>query len=145
MSDRSTEAKVGEAESAALALANLPAADRNAALRSIAETIEANADRILEANERDVAAAEELLDAGEYSQALVALGSHPRKQTRASPRWSEVSPSQDGPPLRPRNTCEARHLDDGLDLYQVTVPIGVIGTVFEVWPDALVQILAAPA
>ncbi len=34
----------------------------------------------------------------------------------------------------------ARELDLGLELYQVTCPIGVIGVIFEARPDALVQI-----
>jgi glutamate-5-semialdehyde dehydrogenase len=34
----------------------------------------------------------------------------------------------------------ATELDKGLDLYQVTCPIGVIGVIFESRPDALVQI-----
>jgi len=39
-------------------------------------------------------------------------------------------------------TIEARRLDTGLELYRVSVPIGVVGTVFESRPDALVQIAA---
>ena len=35
-----------------------------------------------------------------------------------------------------------RQLDEGLDLYRVTCPIGVIGMIFESRPDALVQIAA---
>lgn len=38
-----------------------------------------------------------------------------------------------------KNTL-ARELDEGLTLYRVTVPIGVIGVIFEARPDALVQI-----
>jgi glutamate-5-semialdehyde dehydrogenase len=34
----------------------------------------------------------------------------------------------------------ATRLDDGLDLYRVTCPIGVIGVIFEARPDAAVQI-----
>lgn len=34
----------------------------------------------------------------------------------------------------------ARELDEGLELYRVTCPIGVIGIIFEARPDALVQI-----
>ena len=34
----------------------------------------------------------------------------------------------------------ARELDDGLRLYRVSCPIGVIGIIFESRPDALVQI-----
>jgi glutamate-5-semialdehyde dehydrogenase len=37
-------------------------------------------------------------------------------------------------------TLEARELDDGLALYRVSCPIGVIGVIFESRPDALVQI-----
>ncbi len=37
-------------------------------------------------------------------------------------------------------TTLARQLDDGLNLYRVTCPIGVIGVIFEARPDALVQI-----
>jgi glutamate-5-semialdehyde dehydrogenase len=39
-------------------------------------------------------------------------------------------------------TVVARELDDGLELYEVTVPIGVVAAVFESRPDALVQIAA---
>jgi glutamate-5-semialdehyde dehydrogenase len=37
-------------------------------------------------------------------------------------------------------TILSRELDDGLSLYKVTCPIGVIGVIFESRPDALVQI-----
>lgn len=37
-------------------------------------------------------------------------------------------------------TMMAKELDEGLDLYQVTCPIGVIGVIFESRPDAFVQI-----
>ncbi len=37
-------------------------------------------------------------------------------------------------------TLQSRELDKGLELYQVTCPIGVIGMIFESRPDALVQI-----
>lgn len=33
-----------------------------------------------------------------------------------------------------------RQLDDGLNLYRISCPIGVIGVIFEARPDALVQI-----
>ena len=36
---------------------------------------------------------------------------------------------------------QKRELDEGLILTQVTVPIGVIGMIFEARPDALVQIV----
>jgi len=39
-------------------------------------------------------------------------------------------------------TLSARELDEDLELYKIAVPIGVVGTVFESRPDALVQIAA---
>ena len=39
-------------------------------------------------------------------------------------------------------TLLSKQLDEGLELYKVTCPIGVIGSVFESRPDALVQIAA---
>ena len=39
-------------------------------------------------------------------------------------------------------TLRATELDQGLELFQVTCPIGVVGVVFESRPDALVQIAA---
>ena len=38
------------------------------------------------------------------------------------------------------STLLSTELDDGLELYRVTCPIGVIGVIFESRPDALVQI-----
>jgi glutamate-5-semialdehyde dehydrogenase len=38
------------------------------------------------------------------------------------------------------DTLEARELDERLELYKVTVPLGVVGAIFESRPDALVQI-----
>jgi glutamate-5-semialdehyde dehydrogenase len=37
-------------------------------------------------------------------------------------------------------TQEARKLDENLELYKVSTPLGVIGTIFESRPDAMVQI-----
>jgi len=37
-------------------------------------------------------------------------------------------------------TLDAMELDEGLDLYRVSCPIGVIGVIFESRPDALIQI-----
>ena len=71
VTDQAIDAKVEEAEAAALDLANVDDADRQAALHAIADAIDDNREAIQSANAEDVEAAEELLDAGEYSQALV--------------------------------------------------------------------------
>jgi glutamate-5-semialdehyde dehydrogenase len=139
MTENTTAAKVERAERAALELATLSDAQRSGALHDIADAIDAERDRILEANERDVAEAEELLEAGEYSQALVDRLKLSDGKLDSIVEMVRSVAEQDDPLGR---TLSARHLDDDLDLYKVSVPIGVIGTVFESRPDALVQIAA---
>jgi glutamate-5-semialdehyde dehydrogenase len=139
MTEHTTEEKVAAANEAALALANRPADERDAALHAVADAIEAEEERILAANEEDVAAAEELLAAGEYSRALVdRLELSPEKLASIAEMVRSVAGQTD--PLG--RTLAARRLDDDLELYRVSVPIGVIGTAFESRPDALVQIAA---
>ncbi|WP_254830679.1 glutamate-5-semialdehyde dehydrogenase [Haloglomus salinum] len=135
--DRTTAEKVARAERAALELATLSDEARSEALQDIADAIDANRDRILEANERDVAEAETLLEQGEYTQALVdRLKLSDSKLDSIIEMVRSVAGQED--PLG--RTLSARHLDDDLDLYKVSVPIGVVAAVFESRPDALVQI-----
>ena len=139
MTEQATEQKVGEAQTAALELAKLDDEARSAALHDVADAIEANHERVLAANATDVEEAEELLEAGEYSRALVdRLELSASKLDDIAEMVRSVAEQDD--PLG--KTLEARRLDDDLELYKVGVPIGVIGTVFESRPDALVQIAA---
>ena len=136
---RSAESKITEAQSAALELANLSESARNDALHAIADAIEANADAILDANERDVAEAEELLEAGEYTQAFVDRLTLSASKLESIAGMVRSVAGQEDPLGR---TLAARELDEDLELYKVSVPIGVLGAVFESRPDALVQIAA---
>ena len=139
MTDTDAKTKVSEAESAALELATLSDEERSEALHDIADAIDANRETILAANEKDVSEAEEMLAAGEYSQALVdRLDLSDSKLDSIIEMVRSVAEQDD--PLG--KTLSARELDDGLELYKMSVPIGVIGTVFESRPDALVQIAA---
>jgi glutamate-5-semialdehyde dehydrogenase len=139
MTENVTTAKVEEAQTAALELAKLSDDERSAGLHAIADAIDQQRDAILEANEKDVAAAEEMLAKGEYSRALVdRLELSPSKLDSIVEMVRSVAEQED--PLG--KTLTARRLDEGLELYKTTVPIGVIGTVFESRPDALVQIAA---
>jgi glutamate-5-semialdehyde dehydrogenase len=139
MTENATTAKVEEAQTAALELAKLSDDERSAGLHAIADAIDQQRDAILEANETDVAEAEEMLAKGEYSRALVdRLELSPSKLDSIVEMVRSVAEQED--PLG--KTLTARRLDEGLELYKTTVPIGVIGTVFESRPDALVQIAA---
>jgi glutamate-5-semialdehyde dehydrogenase len=134
-----TEQQVEEAQSAALRLANVGAAERDAALEAIADAIREHSEAILDANAEDVAAAEEMLEKGEYTQALVdRLKLDDGKLDSIAEMVESVADQAD--PLG--KTLAARELDDDLELYKVAVPIGVVGTIFESRPDALVQIAA---
>jgi len=139
MTEKSTETKVTEANTAALQLAKLPDSERSATLHQVADAIEAAHDEILDANADDVREAEEMLANGEYSRALVdRLELSDSKLESIAEMVRSVAEQED--PLG--RTLAARRLDEGLELYRVSVPIGVIGTVFESRPDALVQIAA---
>ena len=139
MSEPTTETKVAEANRAALQLAQCSERERNSALDAIADAIEANSEEILAANAEDVEEAEELLEAGEYTQALVDRLTLSESKIESIAEMVRSVAGQDDPL---GETLEARRLDDGLELYKRAVPIGVLGTVFESRPDALVQIAA---
>ncbi|AHG01506.1 gamma-glutamyl phosphate reductase (plasmid) [Halostagnicola larsenii XH-48] len=139
MTEKSPETKVAEAQTAALELAKRSGEERSEAIISIAEAIDDRHDEILDANETDVREAEALLEDGEYTQALVdRLKLSSSKLEDIAEMVRSVADQDD--PLGATQT--ARRLDEDLELYKRTVPIGVIGTIFESRPDALVQIAA---
>lgn len=126
------------ARQAALALSQTTEKQRNAALEAIAQALHANRDRILDANKRDLTAAEKMLAQGEITPPLIK-----RLKVDTEKLDSEIivgvrSVAAQEDPIG--KTQAATELDEGLNLYRVTVPIGVIGVVFESRPDALVQI-----
>ena len=120
------------ARAASRTLAATSAEVRNQALEAIAAALEANRTRILAANAEDLKAAEQ---DGLASPLLKRLDlSHKFASTVAMVRGVCAQPDPLG------QTQRATELDDRLHLYRVTVPIGVIGVIFESRPDALVQI-----
>ncbi len=114
----------------------LAAADcelRNMALKNIAAALRAKTAEIIEANTLDLEAAEK----NNLGQALVkrlALSDKKIDQMAAGLESLESLPDPLG-----KLTLE-RELDEGLLLKRVSVPIGLIGVIFESRPDALVQI-----
>ncbi|TKX86397.1 glutamate-5-semialdehyde dehydrogenase [Halorubrum sp. SS5] len=134
-----TDELARRAERAALRLANADEATRDEALRSIADAIRERESEILEANAVDVEAAEAMLADGEYTQALVDRLKLDATKVEEIASMVESVAEQDDPL---GETLAARELDEDLELYRVAVPIGVVATVFESRPDALVQIAA---
>ncbi|MFZ2071062.1 MAG: glutamate-5-semialdehyde dehydrogenase [Halobacteriota archaeon] len=129
--------KASIAKGAALKLANAGTEGKNNALLRIAAAIDENRGQILAANEKDVEAALELTREGKLSKALLdRLKLDNVKIDEIIKSVKDVAELED--PVG--RTQLAIELDRGLELFQVSCPIGVIGVIFESRPDALVQI-----
>ncbi len=134
---KDVETKATEAQQAALKLANISKETRNKALLKAADLIEENISEILKANKEDIEKAERMLEKGEYSKALVKrLKLNETKVENIVDMIRSVAEQED--PLN--KTIFSRELDEGLKLYKITAPIGVIGSIFESRPDVLPQI-----
>ena len=106
---------------------------RNAALRAIADALKANKERIFAANAEDCRAAGEN---GIAPAVMKRLAFNEAKLTDVCKGIDQLISLPD--PIG--KSLLKRELDAGLVLERVSVPIGVIGVIFEARPDALVQI-----
>lgn len=127
------------AKDASLKLANLSTDLKNLALDAIVSAIDLNKTRILNANQLDLEIAKILVEADELSQAVfnrLKLDENKMRDMIAGVR--DIIKLED-----PINKCLlARELDDGLNLYKISSPIGVLGIIFEARPDVITQISA---
>jgi glutamate-5-semialdehyde dehydrogenase len=106
-------------------------------LIAAAKAIEENAARILAANDLDCRAAESAVAAGSMPPAMFArLRVTERGVAQMAKQVLEVAHLAD--PLGRR--LSATELDDGLELYKETCPLGVIGIVFESRPEVVPQV-----
>ena len=120
-------------KTAAPKLAATGAEQRNEALSNIAAALEANKEAIFEANKKDMAYAKE----NGISESVAKRLKYDEAKLKDSVNGLLQLISLPDPLNK---TTLARQLSDGLTLYRVTCPIGVIGVIFEARPDALVQI-----
>ncbi len=126
-----------QAKAASGILAQISTDAKNDALLAIARNLKAQTDNILKANEKDLAAAQRLVDTGEMSDAgFRRLKLDEAKLADMIEGVQQVAQLED-PVGKITLTTE---LDEGLTLYRINCPIGVIGVIFESRPDALVQI-----
>jgi glutamate-5-semialdehyde dehydrogenase len=126
-----------QARVAARRLAITSGATRDAALEAIAKALEDHQDEILAANHEDLTAGATLVTQGELTEPLLGrlnLGG------AKYPRTVEMVRSVIKQPDPLGRTQSATEIDINLQLYRISVPIGVIGVIFESRPDALVQI-----
>ncbi|MBI9101190.1 MAG: glutamate-5-semialdehyde dehydrogenase [Spirochaetales bacterium] len=125
--------KTAAAKKAGLLTATLSEAVRNKALISMAASLRENSDLILEENTKDLDAAEKN-NLGSALLKRLALSLSKLEEMAAG--LESLATLRD--PLGIRTIH--RELDDGLLLQRLSVPIGLIGVIFESRPDALVQI-----
>jgi len=121
------------AKDAAISLGAVSGRTKDEALKRIAAALISNQAEIIDANLADLALAEK-------SSLPMPL------QKRLKFDEDKISEACDGLkslsalPDPVGRTIAATELDEGLELYRVSSPIGVIGVIFESRPDALVQI-----
>ena len=117
------------AKTASHKLAALGNEERNKALEEIAKALEKNKKLIFEANAEDLK--------GEWPDTIKKrLKFDEAKLNDCLSGIKALTEMED--PIN-KMTLHTT-LDDGLELYRITCPIGVIGVIFESRPDALVQI-----
>jgi glutamate-5-semialdehyde dehydrogenase len=129
------ESTLQAGKTAFLAMSTLSTEQKNLALATFAEIIERNADYLMAENQKDIAQAQQdeltpslyqrlKLDAGKIAQLVQGI------------RDLIHLPDPAGQVL------STTQLDDGLILEKLTVPLGLIGIIFESRPDVIPQILS---
>ncbi|MFH1369956.1 MAG: glutamate-5-semialdehyde dehydrogenase [Planctomycetota bacterium] len=125
--------KAKKAKSAAILLSAVKTDAKNAALAQIAEALKSRSKEIIAANQKDLRIAEK----NKLASPLLKRLKFDEGKIADVCAGIESLIKLDDPVGK---TLAATELDEGLNLYKVSSPIGVIGVVFESRPDALVQI-----
>ncbi|KAJ6475724.1 gamma-glutamyl phosphate reductase [Mycena vitilis] len=118
----------------------IPSEDRVVALHRIREALESNKAEILAANKEDLKAAQDEVDAGRMSDSLLK-----RLDLDKGDKWDSMLQGVSDVADLPDPTglvSYAKELDDGLELYRVSCPIGVLLVIFEARPEVVVNIAA---
>jgi glutamate-5-semialdehyde dehydrogenase len=122
------------AQHASRVLATLPSSTKDGALEAVAQELDRRSEEILEANSRDVEAAQ-----SEYPAAFVdKLTLNPARLAGmiAGVRAIVALPDPVG------EVIDGRRLPNGLDIRRVRVPLGVVGVVYEARPNVTIDAAA---
>lgn len=118
---------------------NLSTDLKNKALKKIADALEKRKSEIFEANNLDLENAKLLVKNGKLSKsAFNRLKLDDNKMRDMIQGVKDVAKLPD--PIN--QTLLIRELDEGLTLYKISCPIGVLGIIFEARPDVIAQISA---
>ncbi|MBR4503609.1 MAG: glutamate-5-semialdehyde dehydrogenase [Candidatus Methanomethylophilaceae archaeon] len=131
--------EIRKAKEASITMAVLPTAAKDSALEAMAAALDSNREAILAANSKDMAAAEAMLERGEITGPMLK-------------RLKIDGPKIDGMIAGIRDVIKLKDpvgevmssldLDEGLTLYQIRCPIGMLGVIFESRPDVVPQIMS---
>lgn len=121
-----------QAKNASLEMAELTTEVKNQALLKIADALEENKSKIFEANKTDLEQAKDSVSSSVFNR----LKLDENKMRDMIQGIRDVVNLEE--PIG--KTLLARQLDEGLNLYKVSCPIGVIGIIFEARPDVIAQI-----
>ncbi|CAB57445.1 gamma-glutamyl phosphate reductase Pro1 [Schizosaccharomyces pombe] len=134
----SLEENVKEAKNAFNILQTLSVEDRDDALDKIVEELRIKKSEVLAANAEDMKAAKLLAESGKLSSSMVK-----RLDLSSSDKYDSmvqgVLDVKSLPDPLGRVTY-ARSLDDGLDLYKVSCPVGLLLVIFEARPEVIINI-----
>ncbi len=120
------------AREASYVLAQATRADKDRALRAVADALEARTDEVLAANAGDLSRAEE---AGTGDHLLDRLRLTPERVRAMADGLREVA----GLPDPVGEVVRGSTLANGLELRQVRVPFGVVGMIYEARPNVTVD------
>ena len=125
------------AKQASLSIADLSEKIKNEALNNIAKAFETNKQEIFDANKTDLEQAQSLLDSGEISKSTFNRLKLDENKMRDMIQGVRDIANLENPVGK---NLFVRELDEGLTLYKVSCPIGVLGIIFEARPDVISQI-----
>lgn len=126
-----------DAKEASLKIADLSTELKNEALLKIADAIEADKEKVFEANKEDLKSAEELVKSGEITKSTFnRLKLDENKMRDMLQGIRDIASLED--PIGKK--LLVRELDTDLTLYKISCPIGVLGIIFEARPDVIAQI-----
>ncbi|ADI73759.1 gamma-glutamyl phosphate reductase [Methanohalobium evestigatum Z-7303] len=133
------ENKVRSAKKSSVKLASIDTDTKNRALEAMAEALDIHRSFIIQENSKDQEDAKKLMEEGKLSKALVErLKVDNNKIDGMIEGIKDVIQLND--PVG--DTLNSIELDEGLELYQVSCPIGVIGVIFESRPDVVPQVMS---
>ncbi len=126
-----------KSKEASLKISNLSTEIKNTALHRTADEIELHKEEIFEANREDLRLAEKLVKSGELTNSTFNRLKLDENKMRDMIKGIRDISNLDDPVNK---KLLVRELDEGLTLYKVSCPIGVLGIIFEARPDVISQI-----